>query len=236
MPSIGLATGMEIFVDSANVKEIAQWLAEGIVDGVTTNPSIMHADGMYDLERGAIKIAGLVHPRPVSVEVTTNDREEMLRQGRALAHLAENIVVKIPVINQFGESCLRVVRVLTEEGIRVNVTACLSFGQAAMATKAGAMYVSLFGGRISDEGHDAGVVVRSTADWLARWGYETRIIVGSIRQVYNIQEAALAGAHVITVPPQFLGKLLDHKYSRETVRVFVEDGQKALARMEAART
>lgn len=236
MRSIGLATGMEIFLDSANVKEIAQWLAEGIVDGVTTNPSIIHADGMYDLERGAIKIAELVHPRPVSVEVTTNDRDEMLRQGRALAHLAENIVVKIPVINQFGESCLRVVRALTEEGIRVNVTACLSFGQAAMATKAGATYVSLFSGRISDEGHDAGVVIRLTVDWLARWGYETRVIVGSIRQAYNIQEAALAGAHVITVPPQFLGKLLDHKYSRETVRIFVEDGQKALARMEAART
>jgi len=236
MRSIGLATGMEIFLDSANVKEIAQWLAEGIVDGVTTNPSIIHADGMYDLERGAIKIAELVHPRPVSVEVTTNDRDEMLRQGRALAHLAENIVVKIPVINQFGESCLRVVRALTEEGIRVNVTACLSFGQAAMATKAGATYVSLFSGRISDEGHDAGVVIRLTVDWLDRWGYETRVIVGSIRQAYNIQEAALAGAHVITVPPQFLGKLLDHKYSRETVRIFVEDGQKALARMEAART
>jgi transaldolase len=236
MRSIGLATGMEIFLDSANVKEIAQWLAEGIVDGVTTNPSIIHADGMYDLERGAIKIAELVHPRPVSVEVTTNDRDEMLRQGRALAHLAENIVVKIPVINQFGESCLRVVRALTEEGIRVNVTACLSFGQAAMSTKAGATYVSLFSGRISDEGHDAGVVIRLTVDWLARWGYETRVIVGSIRQAYNIQEAALAGAHVITVPPQFLGKLLDHKYSRETVRIFVEDGQRALARMEAART
>ncbi len=233
--SIAPATGMEIFVDSANLKEIERWLAEGILDGVTTNPSIMHADGMYDLERGAVQIAALVNPRPVSVEVTTNDREQMLRQGRMLARLAENIVVKIPVINQFGESCLRVVRSLDEEGVRVNVTACLSFGQAAMATKAGATYVSLFGGRISDEGHDAGAVVRMTADWLARWRYQTRIIVGSIRQVYNIQEAALAGAHVITVPPQFLDKLLDHKYSRDTVRVFVEDGQKALAKMEAAR-
>lgn len=235
--STGFATsGMEIFLDSANIKEIGRWLDEGIADGVTTNPSIMFADGMYDLERGAVQIAELIHPRPLSVEVTANDRDEMLRQGCAFARLASNVVVKIPVINQFGESCLRIVKTLEEEGIRVNVTACLSFGQAAMAAKVGATYVSLFGGRISDEGHDAGAVVRMTAEWLARWGYKSRIIVGSIRQVYSIQEAALAGAHIITVPPQFLGKLLDHKYSRDTVRGFVEDGQKALAKMEGART
>jgi transaldolase len=228
--------GMEIFLDSANVKEIQRWLDEGVVDGVTTNPSIMFADGVHDVERGAVQIAELVHPRPVSVEVTTNDRDEMLRQGRALARLAPNIVVKIPVINQFGDPCLRIVRALEEDGIRVNVTACLAFGQAAMAAKVGATYVSLFTGRISDEGNDAGAVVRMTAEWLARWGYKSRIIVGSIRQVYNIQEAAVAGAHVITVPPQFMQKLVDHKYSRDTVRGFVEDGQRALSKMGAART
>jgi transaldolase len=227
---------MEIFLDSANVKEIQRWLDEGIVDGVTTNPSIMLADGVYDAERGAVQIAELVSPRPVSVEVITNDRDEMLRQGRALARLADNIVVKVPVINQFGEPCLRIVRALVEDGIRVNVTACLSFGQAAMAAKVGATYVSLFTGRISDEGHDAGAVVRMTAEWLAHKGNKSRIIVGSIRQVYNIQEAAVAGAHVITVPPQFMQKLLDHKYSRDTVRGFVEDGQRALSKMGAART
>ena len=231
-----MTSGMEIFLDSANAKEIQRWLDEGIVDGVTTNPSIMFADGVYDAERGAVQIAELVAPRPVSVEVTTNDRDEMLRQGRALARLADNIVVKIPVINQFGEPCLRIVRALVGDGIRVNVTACLSFGQAAMAAKVGATYVSLFTGRISDEGHDAGAVVRMTAEWLAHWGYKSRIIVGSIRQVYNIQEAAVAGAHVITVPPQFMQKLLDHKFSRDTVRGFVEDVQRALSKMEAART
>lgn len=231
----GRTGGMEIFIDSANLKEIERWLTEGVLDGVTTNPSIMYADGMHDLERGAAQIAKLVHPRPVSVEVTTNDRDEMLQQARKLARLAERIVVKIPVINEFGEPCLRVIRALEEEGIAVNVTACLSFGQAAMAAKVGATYVSLFGGRISDEGHDAAAVIRTTAEWIARWGYKARIIAGSIRQAYNIQEAALAGAHVITVPPQLLGKLLDHRYSRETVRVFVEDGQRATARMEVAR-
>lgn len=235
MTTVLAPKGMQIFVDSANVKEIGRWLAEGIVDGVTTNPSIMHADGVRDLEKGAAQIAALVHPRPVSVEVTTNDLDDMLRQARRLAQIAKNIVVKIPVINQFGDSCLRVIHALQREGIRVNVTACLSFSQAAMAAKVGATYVSLFAGRISDEGHDAAAVVRMTADWLRTWGYESRIIVGSVRQVYNIQEAALAGAHIITIPPQFLGKLLDHKYSRDTVRGFVEDAQKALASMEVAR-
>lgn len=232
---INVSPGMEIFLDSADVREIRHWMEEGIVDGVTTNPSIMLADGVYELERGATQIAEVVHPRPVSVEVTTNEREEMLCQGRALSKLADNIVVKIPIINQSGESCLRVVRILESEGIRVNVTACLSFGQAAMAAKVGARYVSLFAGRISDEGHDAASVIRVTAEWLSHWGYASRIIVGSIRQVYNIQDAALAGAHVITVPPQFLSKLLDHKYSRETVHGFVEDAKKALSRMSTVR-
>jgi len=222
---------MEIFIDSANAQEIKRWLAEGIVDGVTTNPSIMFADGVYDIRDGAGRLAALVQPRPLSVEVTTNDRDEMLEQAREVARLATNIVVKIPVINQSGEPCLRVVRTLESEGIPVNVTACLSFLQATLAAKAGATYVSLFAGRISDEGHDPTTVIRQTRGWLARWNYKAKIIVGSIRQAYNVQEAALAGAHVITVPPSFLGKLLDHKYSRDTVRGFVEDAQKALARM-----
>lgn len=235
MVSVPPASGMQIFLDTANIDEIERWTAEGIVDGVTTNPSIMYADGVYDLERGAVRIAELVHPRPVSVEVTTNDRDEMLSQAFALARLASNIVVKIPVINEFGESCLRVVRELEAERVQVNVTACLSFGQAALAAKAGATYVSLFAGRISDEGHDAAGVIRATAEWLRLWGYKAQIIVGSIRQTYNIQEAALAGAHVVTVPPQFLGKLLDHKYSRETVRGFIQDAQKTLAKLQTVR-
>jgi transaldolase len=222
---------MDIFIDSANTQEIKRWLEEGIVDGVTTNPSIMFADGVIDINDGARRLAEVVHPRPVSVEVTTNDRDEMLVQARAMARLASNIVVKIPVINQSGDPCLRVVRILEGEGIPVNVTACLSFLQLALAAKAGATYVSLFAGRISDEGHDAAGVIRQTVEWLSRWGYKSRLIVGSIRQVFNVQEAAIAGAHVITVPPNFLGKLLDHKYSRDTVRGFVEDGQRTLARM-----
>jgi transaldolase len=226
---------MQIFLDTANVKEIRRWLDEGLVDGVTTNPTVMLNDGVYDLERGAKEIAELVFPRPVSVEVTTNDHDEMLPQARSFAAWAENIVVKIPVINEFGVPSLRVVRILKNEGIHINVTACLSYGQAIMAAKAGPTYVSIFAGRVSDEGNDAPRIVRATADWLSRWGYDAKIIVGSIRRVYDIQEASEAGAHIITVPPQFLPKLLDHKYSRDTVRGFNQDAQRALGKMEELR-
>lgn len=223
---------MEIFLDTANVKEIRKWLEEGLVDGVTTNPSVMLNDGVYNQERGAKEIAEVVFPRPVSVEVTTNEHDEMLSQARAFARWAKNVVVKIPVINEFGVSSLRVVKALESEGIRTNVTACLSYGQATMAAKVGATYVSLFAGRISDEGNDASKIIRITADWLTRWGYKSKIIVGSIRRVYDIVEASEAGAHVVTIPPQFLPKLLDHKYSRDTVRGFNQDAQKAMARMK----
>lgn len=226
---------MEVFLDSANSREIARWLREGLIDGVTTNPSIMLKDGVYDMERGAKAIAAQIHPRPVAVEVTTNDHAEMVTQARAIAAWADNIVVKIPVINESGVSSLGVVKTLEESGIRVNVTACLSYIQATMAAKVGATYVSIFAGRVSDEGNDAARVIRGTADWLARWGYKAKIIVGSIRRTYDVQEASEAGAHVVTVPPPFLAKMLDHHYSRETVRGFNADAAEALARMRELR-
>ncbi len=226
---------MKIFLDTANLKQVRRWLDEGLVDGITTNPSIMFNDGMYDLERGAKEIAALVAPRPVSVEVTTNDHDEMLAQARTFARWAENIVVKIPVINELGVSSLRVVRHLEAEGIRVNVTACLSYNQAILATKVGATYVSIFAGRVTDEGNDASRLIRGAVEWINRWESKAQVIVGSIRRTYDIQEAAETGAHIVTVPPQFLAKALDHRYSRETVRAFLEDGQKARAKMEAVR-
>lgn len=222
---------MDIFLDTANIDEIKRWLGEGLVDGVTTNPTIMFNDGVYDMERGAREIADLVFPRPVSVEVTSNDHAEMIAQAETFARWADNIVVKIPIINEYGIPSLRVVKAVTGDGIRVNVTACLSYGQATMAAKVGATYVSIFAGRVSDEGSDAATIIRGTAEWLERWGSPAKIIVGSIRRAYDIQEASEAGAHVITTPPQFLLKLLDHKYSRDTVRAFNEDAQKALIKM-----
>lgn len=212
--------------------EIEKWLCHGVTDGVTTNPSIMLKDGHRDLEAGARRIATLIAPRPVSVEVITNDLDEMVHQAREFASWASNIVIKIPIINENGEPCLRVIKTLESEKIRVNCTACMSFGQAVLASKAGATYVSLFGGRISDEGHDAPRVIKLTREWLDMWGYKSKIIVGSIREVINIQDAAVAGAHVITIPPTFMAKMVDHKYSRYTVGQFVRDGQKAFSELE----
>lgn len=226
---------MQIFVDSADEKLVEQWLDQGVVDGVTTNPSIMFKDGVMDIEAGARKLAALLRELPLSVEVTSNDRETMLEQARTLATWARNIVVKVPIVNEFGESCLGVMHRLAQEGIAVNATAILSFNQAVLAAKAGATYVSIFAGRIADEGNDPAVVIRNVRRWLDDWGLSVRIIVGSIRAVMDVQNAALAGAHIITIPPQFLPKMVDHRYTRETVRQFVQDAEKSLAQMDQAK-
>jgi transaldolase len=227
---------MEIFIDSADLQEIRRWLEYRVVDGVTTNPSILLKDGGYDMEARAREIAELVHPCPVSVEVYSNDQREMVEQGKAFAAWAPNIVIKIPVINEFGEPSLAVVKELVEEGIRVNMTACLSFGQVVLGAKAGATYISIFAGRVADEGHDAPRLIREAVDWLKEWSYTSKIIVGSVREVFTIQDAALAGAHVVTIPPQFMHKLIDHRYTRETVHQFNEDARRALAEIQDART
>ncbi len=224
---------MEIFLDTANVEQVKKWLAQGVIDGVTTNPTIMLKDGVYDIEAGAKAIAALLGHLPLSVEVITNDLDEMLAQARTFASWAKNIVVKIPVINEGGTPCFGVVKTLESSGVHVNVTAMMSFGQMMLAAKAGATYISLFGGRVADEGQPMGDVIRMTRRWLDDWGLKSKIIVGSVREVMNIQEAASAGAHVVTIPPQFLARLADHKYTRFTVSEFVRDGQKALAELAA---
>ena len=223
---------MEIFIDSANVAEIEKWLNMGVIDGVTTNPSIMFNDGAYDIEAGAKEIAALVNPKPMSVEVTTNDLDEMMTQAQGFAFWAPNIVIKIPQITQDGVPCYGVINKLENGGVKVNATAALSLGQVILAAKAGATYISIFTGRVSDEGGNAVEVIRNCVEWLERWKYKSKIIIGSIRSVGDILSAAIAGAHIITIPPQFLGKMADHKYTRETVRQFVNDAQKALEMIE----
>jgi transaldolase len=213
---------MEIFIDSASTVEIERWLKMGVIDGVTTNPSIMLKDGVYNIERGAKDITALVDPMPVSVEVTTNDLNEMLTQAREFASWASNIT-----------PCYGVIRQLESDGIKVNATIALSLGQVVLAAKAGATYISIFAGRVSDEGGNAPEVIKNSVDWLERWKYKSKIIVGSIRETINIQDAALAGAHIITIPPQFLTKMADHKYTRDTVKQFISDAQKALEKMGA---
>lgn len=226
---------MQIFIDSANYEDVAHWLRQGVVDGVTTNPSIMLKDLVYDLQEGSRRLARLIGPdRPLSVEVTTPDPSEMIDQAREFVRWAPNIVVKIPVITDEGESCLEAIKTLSESGISVNCTAILSFNQAILAAKAGAQYISIFAGRVADEGNEPATVIRNVRSWLDQWNSRSRIIVGSIRTVMDIQAAALAGAHIITIPPQFLPRMLDHKYSRETVRQFNEDARKALAQIACA--
>ncbi len=226
---------MQIFLDSANYKEIEKWLREGVVDGLTTNPSILLKDGVYDIEEGTRRLCALLGNRPVSVEVTSNDRGEMLEQAQMFARWAPNVVVKIPVVNEFGDSCLGVIHTLTQEDIRINTTAILSFNQAILAAKAGATYVSIFAGRVADEGHDPGTTIRAVRHWLEEWGYAAKVLVGSIRTVMDIQNAAIAGAHIVTIPPQFLPKMVDHKYSRDTVRQFNEDAVRAMAQIAQAK-
>jgi transaldolase len=226
---------MEIFIDSASITEIGKWLRMGVVDGVTTNPSIMLKDGIYDIETGAKDIAALVNPRPVSVEVTTNNLDEMISQARQFASWAPNIVVKIPQETQDGVPCYGVIKQLESEGIKVNATIAMSLGQVFLAAKAGATYISIFAGRVSDEGGNAPEVIKNAVNWLERWSYSSKIIVGSIREAINIQDAALAGAHIITIPPEFLTRMADHKYSRATVAQFVGDAKKALEMMEKTR-
>ena len=217
---------MKIFIDSANMTEIKRWLAMGVIDGVTTNPSVMLKDRVSDAEVRTKEIAALVHPRPVCVEVTTNDLGEMLTQAQIFASWAPSVVIKIPQINQNGILCYGVIKELESEGIKVNVTATLSFGQVILAAKADATYVSIFSGRVSDEGGNAPEVIKTSVEWLERWNSKCRLIIGSIRSVGDILNAAIAGAHIITVPPQFLAKMADHKYTRETVRQFITDAKK----------
>jgi len=223
---------MQIFLDSASVSEIERWLNSGLVDGVTTNPSIMYRDGLHHLEAGTKKLAALIDPLPLSVEVTSNDTEEMYLQAKRFAAWGDNIVVKIPQINQDGVPCYGVIHRLEEDGIRVNATVALSLSQVILSAKAGATYISIFAGRIIDEGGNAGDVVADAVEWLDRWQYKSLIIVGSIRTVGDVLTAAMAGAHIVTMPPQFLAKMADHKYTRDTVRQFMEDARKATAEME----
>ena len=206
---------MEVFIDTANVAKIEKWIESGVVDGVTTNPGIMLTEKVYDIEAMAKELSSLIKPRPVSVEVTTNNLDEMLDQAHEFASWAPNIVVKVPQLTQDGVPCYSVMKQLEAEGIRVNATVAFSFGQVILSAKAQATYISLFAGRIGDEGGDPYYIIQTSVDWLEHWGYKSKIIVGSIRAVGDILSAARAGAHIITVPPQFLDKMADHKYTRD---------------------
>lgn len=219
---------MKIFVDSADLEEIEKYLAWGVCDGVTTNPAINAACGIRGFEEmheRSVQIARLISPRPLSVEVTTDEPAEMLQQAREYAAWASNICVKITITTHTGESCLPVVHQLCHDGIDVNVTAMMTVNQAILAAKTGGRYVSLFGGRIDDEGGNAIRVIRTLCKWLRRWSAtcpnHPEVIVGSCRTTKNVTDWAAAGAHILAVPPQVLSKMLLNARTKETVVQFL---------------
>jgi transaldolase len=226
---------MDIYLDTANTREISRWLRTGLVDGITTNPSIMLRDGFYDFARGAREIAALIAPRPVSVEVTTDDPAEMVAQAKEIAAWAPNIVVKIPQLTREALPCYGVMWELEQSGVTVNATLAMSLGQVILSAKAGASYISIFVGRIGDEGGDAPGIVRDAVQFLDRWKYRSKIIAASVRSVPDLLDAARAGADIVTTPPQFLQSITDHKLARDGVRRFMEDAKAALEQAEKAK-
>ncbi|MBX5465082.1 MAG: fructose-6-phosphate aldolase [Clostridia bacterium] len=211
---------MEIFLDTANIDEIRRAAAWGILDGVTTNPTLVAREGVPFFQR-LREITALVEG-PVSAEVTASDAAGMIEQGRELAQLASNIVVKIPV----GEPGLEATRALSREGIRVNVTLVFSANQALLAAKAGASYVSPFVGRLDDIGHDGMEVVRQIREIFRLHQIPTKVLAASIRHPLHVTEAALAGADIATVPFAVLQAMLAHPLTDRGLERFLRDWER----------
>ncbi len=223
---------MSIFLDTGDVTEIARFHRMGIIRGVTTNPTILLkagvSGGMRGIEVRSREIADLIAPLPLSVEVTSNDPDQMRRQAQTFAGWAENIVVKVTIHGPEGElENLAIIHDLeTKDDVRVNVTAMMSAQQCFLAALAGATYVSLFGGRVNNMGYNACGEIAKLRALLDRFGLGAQIIVGSTREVLNIVEWLEAGAHIVTTVPSLLEGMLIHPYSKETVQMFLRDAAK----------
>lgn len=220
-----------LFVDSSNLEVIETYLKMGIISGVTTNPTIMFkekfATNEKEVKQHSLKLAKLIDPLPLSLEVTTNDPKEMISQAKELASWAKNVVVKIPVHGPAGELYyLEVVNKLSSQGIEINCTAIMSPIQGLMASLAGAKYVSLFGGRIANIGHDASNEYRKLRDLLDLHAPGAKIIAASTREAYNVTEWLLAGCDIVTVVPDLMKIFLVHPYTKDTVQMFLDDGAK----------
>jgi transaldolase len=217
---------MQFFLDTANLSEI-RWAAQaGVIDGITTNPTLLaKVAGELDPRDVLKEICSLVDG-PVSAEVVALRSDEMYTEGRELARLADNIVVKIPMI----EDGLPAIRRLSADGIRVNVTLCFSSVQCLIAAKAGAAYVSPFLGRLDDVGQDGMDVVRETRVIFDNYEIETQILAASIRHPRHVAEAAMLGADVATMPADVLRKLLLHPLTDRGLDQFLNDWSKLGAR------
>ena len=221
---------MKFFLDTASLKDIS-WAAQaGLIDGITTNPSLL-AKQAGDLDpRDVLKeICSLVEG-PVSAEVVAIDTDGMTKEGKALAKIADNIVVKIPML----EDGMVAVRRLTAEGIRTNVTLCFSSVQCLIAAKAGATYVSPFIGRLDDVGQEGMDVIREARQIFDNYAIATQILAASMRHPRHVVEAAMIGADVATLPAEVLRKMLLHPLTDRGLDQFLSDWSKLAARAKAA--
>ena len=208
---------MKFFIDTANVDEIKKGLGMGLVDGVTTNPTLISKTGKPFMEV-AREILSAV-PGPVSLEVVSLDTDGMVREAEQLATLAENVVVKIPMTPEG----LKAVKVLSSEGIKTNVTLIFSALQALLAAKAGANYVSPFVGRLDDVGHDGMNLVSEIIQIYNNYNFDTEIIVASIRSPKHVLESALIGADIATIPFKVMLQLSKHPLTDVGIERFLED-------------
>lgn len=211
---------MKFFIDTADVKEIREAHSLGILDGVTTNPSLIAKTGRPFRE--TIEEICSIVKGPVSAEVVSLDTEGMLKEARELAKIADNIVVKIPLI----KNGLKAVKRLTEEGIKTNVTLCFSSNQALLAAKAGGTYVSPFVGRLDDRGQVGMDLIEEIRTIYDNYGFQTEIIVASIRHPIHVRDAAMMGADIATIPFNVFDMLVQHPLTDDGVKRFLSDWEK----------
>ena len=218
---------MKFFIDTADISEIRDLGQGGLVDGVTTNPSLVAKTGRNFLE--VVQEICEVVEGPVSAEVTATEGEQMLAEGRKLAKLASNVCVKVPLTIDGLKTC----RTLADEGTKVNVTLCFSAAQAILAAKAGATFISPFVGRLDDIGHDGMDLIEDICTIYRQYPYfKTEVLVASVRNPLHIIRAGKSGAHVATLPPKVLRELFKHPLTDKGLAQFLKDwegtGQKIL--------
>ncbi|MBV9761496.1 MAG: fructose-6-phosphate aldolase [Acidobacteriaceae bacterium] len=212
---------MKFFLDTANLDEIRKAVPLGIVDGVTTNPSLMAREGIA-IEDQIRKISGIIDG-DISAEVVSSTAKEMIVEGRGLAKIHRNIVVKVPLIPEG----IAAVSALTKEGIRTNVTLCFSAAQALLAAKAGAYIVSPFIGRVDDIGWPGMDLIRDIVTIYNNYGYKTQVLAASIRGPLHVVDAAKAGAHIATMPLKVLHQMFHHPLTEKGLEEFLKDHNRA---------
>ena len=218
---------MKFFIDTANVDEIREAASLGILDGVTTNPSLVAKEGrdFHDVLREIVSIVN----GPISAEVTAEDRDGMLAQGRELAKISPNITIKVPLTKEGLQTC----KSLRSEGIDVNVTLCFSASQALMAAKADATFISPFIGRLDDVSQEGMELIRQIRVIYDNYGFETQILAASIRHPLHVVESALAGADVATMPYKVVMQLLKHPLTDIGMEKFMADWAKQAEKQKA---